>query len=178
MARISVELFYEDPSNDFEVRKQVELEGPQFRRTNVTIPLMNSKRRDYTYTVSLIKPNGRAENHSPKETDQLSIVITEGGVYLDVDVVLIGDPAGLGIDALQLDLRSEPLEGELPKIESHLFLPGPEKRISKRLLLRADRPQTFEYRTKVLARGQEIENDWTQHQSKILLLQLQKLLNG
>ena len=178
VARISVELFYEDPSNNFEVRKQVELEGPQFRRTNVTIPLMNSKRRDYTYTVSLIKPNGRAENHSPKETDQLSIVITEGGVYLDVDVVLIGDPAGLGIDALQLDLRSEPLEGELPKIESHLFLPGPEKRISKRLLLRADRPQTFEYRTKVLARGQEIENDWTQHQSKILLLQLQKLANG
>ena len=178
VARISVELFYEDPSNNFEVRKQVDLEGPQFRRTNVTIPLMNSKRRDYTYTVSLIKPNGKAENHSPKETDQLSIVITEGGVYLDVDVVLIGDLAGLGIDALQLDLRSEPLEGELPKIESQLFLPGPEKRISKRLLLRADRPQVFEYRTKVLARGQEIENDWTQHQSKILLVQLQKLLNG
>jgi hypothetical protein len=95
-----------------------------------------------------------------------------------VDVVLIGDLAGLGIEALQLDLRSEPLEGELPKIESHLFLPGPEKRIGKRLLLRADLPQMFEYRTKVLASGQEIENDWTKHQSKILLLQLQKLLNG
>ena len=177
VARISVELFYEDPPNDFEVRKQVELEGPEFRRTSVTIPLMDSKRRDYTYTVSLIKPNGTAENHAPKETDQLSIVITEGGVYLDVDVALIGDLSALGVDALQLDLRSEPLDGELAKIESHLFLPGPEKRISKRLLLRADRPQAFEYRALVLAGGREILSDWTQHQSKILLLQLQRLLS-
>jgi hypothetical protein len=92
--------------------------------------------------------------------------------------VLIGDLAALTIDALQLDLRSEPLDGELPKIESHLFLPGPEKRISKRLLLRADRPQVFEYRTLVLSGGREIVNDWTQHQNQILLLQLQRLLGA
>src|SRR5262249_35332313 len=83
VARINVELLYEDPPNNFTVRKQVELDAP-FKRATATIPIVNGKKREYTYTVSLVKPNGQAESHEAKLTDQLSIIITEGGVYLDV----------------------------------------------------------------------------------------------
>jgi hypothetical protein len=177
VGRINVELFYEDPANNFVVRKQVELDPP-FKRATATIPIVDSKKREYTYTVSLVKPNGQAENHEPKLTDQLSIIITEGGVYLDVDVKLIGKLDPLGIDALQLDLQAEPLDGNQPKIESHLFLPGEADRFTQRLLLRADRPTTFQYRTLLMTKGKEIDSDWVKHESKILLLPLQNLLKA
>jgi hypothetical protein len=177
VARIDVALMYEDPANNFTVRKQVELEAP-FKRSTVTIPIVDQKKREYSYTVSLVKANGQAENHTPKTTDQLSIIITEGGVYLDVDVVLIGDLAALGVDALQIDMKTEPLDGAQPKVESHLFLPTDAKRFTQRLLLRADRPTEFQYKTTVSSKGNEIVSDWTKGTSKILLLQVQKLLQG
>ena len=177
VARVIVDLHYEDPPNNFEVRKQVEISSAPFKLTNVSIPLIDKKKREYTYQVSLVKPSGGAENHAPKLTDQLSIIITEGGVYLDVDLVLIGDLTAAGIEALQIDLQSRPLEGEAPKIESHLFLPSDTaKRVTKRLLLRADAPTEFQYRSLALAGGKQIERGWTKQQSKILLLQLQQLL--
>jgi hypothetical protein len=177
VARLIVDLHYEDPANKFEVRKQVEISSAPFKLTNVSIPLIDKKKREYTYQVSLVKPSGGAENHAPKSTDQLSIIITEGGVYLDVDLVLIGDLTAAGVEALQIDLQSQPLEGEAPKIESQLFLPSdPAKRVTKRLLLRADAPTEFQYRSLALAGGKQIERGWTKHQSKILLLQLQQLL--
>ena len=175
VARINVELFYEDPANNFIVRKQVEIEAP-FKRSTVTIPIVDASKREFGYTISLVKPNGQAESHAPKTTDQLSIIITEGGVYLDVDVVLIGDLATFQVDALQVDLQAEPLDGVSPKIESHLFVPGDPKKYTQRLLLRADRPTQFQYRTKVLTAGNEIDSGWTPCQSKILLLQVQRLL--
>jgi hypothetical protein len=175
VGRINVELHYEDPANNFIVRKQVELEAP-FKRTTTTIPIMDSKKREYTYTVSLVKPNGQAESHEPKVTDQLSIIITEGGVYLDVDVKLIGKLDPLGIDAIQLDLQAEPMDGNQPKIESHLFLPNEPDRFTQRLLLRADRPLQFQYRTLLMTQGREIDSDWVKHESKILLLPLKNLL--
>ncbi len=175
VARINVELHYEDPANNFVVRKQVELEAP-FKRVTASIPIVDSTKREYSYAVSLVKPNGQAENYQPKTTDQLSIIITEGGVYLDVDVVLVGDLAALAVDALQVDLQSEPLTGAQPKVESHLFLPGEAKKFTQRLLLRADRPTQFEYRTLVISGGNEIGGDWRKHQSKILLLQVGSLL--
>jgi hypothetical protein len=176
VARVNVEFEYEDPANNFTVHKQVEIGAP-FRRSTVTIPIVDASKREFSYTVTLVKPNGHAENHAPKTTDQLSIIITEGGVYLDVDVVLIGDLATFQVDALQVDLRAEPLDGVPPKVESHLFLPGEPKRYTQRLLLRADRPiQQFQYRTKVIAAGNEIAGDWTPCQTQILTLQVQRLL--
>ena len=52
------------------------------------------------------------------------------------------------------------------------------KKYTQRLLLRADRPTQFKYRTKILTAGNEIEGDWTVSQSKILLLQVQRLMQG
>jgi hypothetical protein len=176
VARVTVDLHYEDAAHQFEIRKQVEISTAPFKLTPVSIPLIDKKKRKYTYQVSLVKPNGRAENHAPKVTDQLSIIVTEGGVYLDVDVVLIGALAAANVDALQIDLKSQPLEGESPKIESHLFLPNEPARVTKRLLLRADGPTEFQYRSLAMVGGREVKHDWTKHESKILLLQLQQLL--
>ncbi|MGH8531189.1 MAG: hypothetical protein ACREV1_00315 [Gammaproteobacteria bacterium] len=176
-ARIHVELFYDDTANRWQVRKPVDLDGPNFRSTTVTLPIIDPRRREYTYTVSLIRPNGSDEVYAPKQTEQLSIIVTEGGIYLDVDIVLLGDLAQLGVDALQIDLRTKPLEGELERVEDHLFQPGPEKKITKRLLLRADQPQRFEYRTTVFTPTRApIVSDWTRHESSILALQVRPLL--
>jgi hypothetical protein len=176
--RIDVRLDYEDRDNDFEVHKTVRIDGPDFQQASTLIPIMNPRRRKYTYTVSLVKTSGQAEIHQPKTTDDLSIIVTEGGIYLEVTVTVLGDLAQLGVHAVQVDLRSEPLDGAQEKVESHLFMPGAEMQVTKRLLLRADRPSQFEYRTVVFdAQGQR-EGDWTQHASRILVLQPQTLFGG
>jgi hypothetical protein len=175
--RVEVELHYEDVANRFEVRKNIELSGPSFKQTPVSIPIMNSNQREYTYRVILIKANGGAENQHPQRTDQLSIIVTEGGIYLDVNVVVFGNMTQSRVDALQVDLRSEPLDGERHRVESLLFEPGATTKATQRLLLRADRPQQFEYRTTLFAADREpIESDWTVHEKEILPLQLSRLL--
>jgi hypothetical protein len=177
IARVAVELLYQDPANHLDIRKNVELVGPDYRAQSVTIPLMNAKRREFAYRVLLIKANGGSEQQPERKTEQLSLLITEGGVYLDVNVTLLGDLAQNRLDAVQIDLRSEPLDGERQRIETHLFEPGAEKKVSKRLLLRADRPQKFEYRTTVFSaeRG-AVEGDWTPHEISNLVLQVARLL--
>jgi hypothetical protein len=175
--RVEVELHYEDVANRFEVRKNIELSGPGFKQTPVSIPIMDSSQRQYTYRVILIKANGGAENQHPRRTDQLSIIVTEGGIYLDVDVRVFGNMTQSQVDALQVDLRSEPLDGERHRVESLLFEPGAPPKAVQRLLLRADRPQQFEYRTTLFTAEREpIESDWTVHEKEILPLQLSRLL--
>ncbi len=177
--RVEVELHYEDVANRFEVRKNIELSGPTFKPTAVSIPIVDSSKREYTYRVILIKANGGAENQHPQRTDQLSIIVTEGGIYLDVNVVVIGNMAQSKVDALQVDLRSEPLDGERQRVESLLFEPAAPPKVAQRLLLRADRAQQFEYRTTLFTadRG-PIETDWMVHEKEILPLQLSRLLTG
>jgi hypothetical protein len=176
--RALVELRYEDPEHAFEVRKNVELVGPNYGATTVTLPIIDRERREYTYQISLIKAGGgAAENQHEVRTEQLSIIVTEGGVYLDLSVVLLGDMAAHQILAIQLDLRSEPLDGAIQKVESHLFEAGKETRTAKRLLLRADRPRRFEYRTLVfLASGESVEGEWTAHDRAILPIPIAKLV--
>lgn len=175
--RVVVELRYADPDNNLDVRKNVELVGPNYRSTTVTLPIMNHERREYSYQVSLIKTNGGAENHALVVTEDLSIVITEGGVYFDVNLVLIGDLAQRGLDAVQVDLRAEPPEGEVGTVESILFERGGDKKAQKRLLLRADKPRRFEYRTTAfLSDGTQAAGEWTGYDKSILPLQLAGLL--
>jgi hypothetical protein len=109
----------------------------------------------------------------------LSLPITEGGIYFDVLIVLLGSMEAVGIQAIQVDLRSEPLEGDRQRTESQLFEPGPENRATKRLLLRADRPQRFEYRTTAfMADRAPVVGGWTEHENANLILQPQRLVSG
>jgi hypothetical protein len=179
VVRVDVELQYEDPGNHLDVRKNVELLGPDFHPVTVTIPIIDPDRREFTYRATLTKTNGTSERQAPVATERLSIPITEGGIYFDVQVVLLGSMEAAGIQAVQVDLRSEPLEGDRQRTESHLFEPGQENRTIKRLLLRADRPQRFEYRTTVfLADRDPVERDWTEHENSNLILQPQRLVSG
>lgn len=176
VARVVVELLYQDPENHLDIRKNVELVGPDYRAASVTIPIMNAKRRAFTSRVLLIKTNGGSEQQPPRQTEQLSLLVTEGGVYLDVTVTMLGELASKKLDAIQIDLRSEPLEGDRQRIETHLFEPGGDKKVVKRLLLRADRPQRFEYRTTVFSTDLgPIEGDWTTHEIANLVLQVARL---
>jgi hypothetical protein len=178
IARVYVELNYEDPSNNFTVRKQVEV-LPPFKRSTVTIPIVDAKKREYTYIVSLIRATGQEERHDPRTTDQLSVAITEGGIYMDTTVNLLGGKLdALGVDAVQVDLQTDPLDGATTKVESHLFLPGDPLQWKTRLLVRSDKPLGFQYRTVVMSQGKEIDGDWTKHAGTILLLDVRTLLKG
>ncbi len=177
--RVVVELQYDDAENDLVVRKNVELVAPNYRSTRVELPIMNRDRREYAYKVSLIRANGGAENQPLVRTEDLSIAIAEagGGVYYDVSLVLLGDLAQKGIDALQIDLRAEPPEGEVVTIESHLFERGGDKKATRRLFVRADRQRQFEYRTTIFfTNGTQAEGDWILHQKNILPLSLASLV--
>lgn len=177
VARVVVELRYEDATNRLDIRKNVEMVGPDYRTQTITLPIMDRKKREYTYRVLLIKTNGGTESQPERKTEQLSILVTEGGVYMDVALMILGDMAAQKIDALQVDLRSEPLEGDRQRVESHVFEPGGDKKKVIRLLLRNDRPTKFEYKTTAFSteRG-PIESDWTSHDNANLVLQAARLI--
>ena len=177
--RIEVELEYDDPANRLQVRKNVELNGPDFRPTQVSIPIVDRTRRRYKYQVLLIKSNGTTEAHAPIETDELSIVVSEGGVYMDVTVLLIGTLQQAGIDAVEVEVRAEPLDGAQPVTQTLMFMPGAEPKQTQRLLLRADRPRQFEYRTTVfVGSGAPATSDWVTTQQTMLPLQVARLGHG
>jgi len=179
VSRVDVELLYEDEHNHLDVRKLVELPGPDFHRVAETIPLVDPDRREFTYRATLIKKNGSVESQAAVTTERLSIAITEGGIYFDVVARVLGSLDAVGIQAIQLDLRSEPLDGARQKEESILFESGGETKVTQRLLLRADRPTRFEYKTTVfLANGDPRESDWTVHENSNLVLQPQRLVAG
>ena len=176
--RVGVELHYIDAENDLEVHKNVELVAP-YRSTTVSLPLINPSRRKYSYEVSLVKTGARSENWAPRESDDLSIVVTEGGVYCDVQLTVLGDLNTLQVDALQVDLRAEPLEGAHQEVDSFLFTPGQPGTTARRLLLRADRDLAFEYHLLAFRRdGTQVEVPWTTHKSRVLPLPLARILQG
>ncbi|MDP2315709.1 MAG: hypothetical protein Q8P41_22620, partial [Pseudomonadota bacterium] len=176
VVRVSVEIHYADPAHGLEVHRAVELVAP-YRTSTVRIPLIDSTRRTYTYTVSLVKTGARSENWEPRESDDSSIVITEGGTYFDAQLTLLGDLAAQQIDAVQIDLRAEPLEGQNVEIDSFLFVPGQPATATRRLLIRSDRPAGFEYRVLLFRHdGTQKETPWRRHASRILPLPLAALL--
>ena len=177
--RIEVDLQCDDPPNHLQVRKNVELVGPDFRPTQISIPIVNRTRRGYKYQVLLIKANGSTEAQEPVETDDLTIIVTEGGIYMDVTVLLIGTLQQVGIDAVEVEVRSEPLDGAQPVTQTMMFVPGAEIKQTQRLLLRADRPRQFEYRTTVFAGANPPStSDWQATQQSMLPLQLARLAHG
>ena len=79
---------------------------------------------------------------------------------------------------LQVDLKSEPLDGQQEKLFPYVFEPGGAKRWAQRLLLRADRPhQTYQYKTTIyLQSGDPVESDWISRDNPTLVLQPAQLL--
>jgi hypothetical protein len=177
LARVMVELLYTDPANRLDIRKNVEMEGPVFGTKTVTIPIMDVRRREYTYRVVLVKTNGGDETWPDKTTDRLPIIITEGYVKFEVSILLVGDLAQNGLDALQLELRGEPLAGDPVRVESILFDQTSEKKVKEPLRLRADRVPKFQYRTSAFRTvGDPLISDWLDHASENLVIQLNRLI--
>jgi hypothetical protein len=174
---IAIDLHYQDPDNQLDIHKFIDLPGPTFKPVTVAIPMMNPSKRDFTYQCTLIKASG-SENRPEVETDEPRIIVTEGGLALDVNVQLLGDLAQNGISGLQLDLKSEPLDGQQEKVFSHLFEPGDDKHFVQRLLLRVDRPtHNYQYKTTLyLDSGDPKEIDWESRESSVLVLQPAQLL--
>jgi hypothetical protein len=175
--RITIDLHYQDPDNQLDVHKFVDLPGPTYKPTTIALPMMDASKRSFSYQCTLIKSSD-SENRPEVQTDQPRIVITEGGIAFDVTVQLLGDLAQSNMSGLQLDLRSEPLDRQQQKLFSHLFEPGGDKRFAQRLLLRADRPShSYEYKTTIfLPSNDPVESDWSSHESAILVLQPAQLL--
>ena len=175
--RITVDLHYQDPDNQLDVHKFIDLPGPAYKPTTVAIPMMNPNKRQFSYQCTLIKASG-SENRPEVETDEPNIIVTEGGLAVDVNVQLLGDLAQSGIGGLQLDLKSEPLDGQQEKVFSHLFEPGGDKHFVQRLLLRVDRPaHNYQYKTTLyLDSGDPKESDWDSRDSSVLVLQPAQLL--
>jgi hypothetical protein len=177
VARVDIELTYDDAHSHLNVHKSIQITGPDFAPAHVTIPIVDPRRRQYTYQATLIKPNAAAESQPPVQTDRLAINITEGGIYLDVTITVLGDLGSAGLDAVQVDLRSEPLDGAQPHVETTLFQPNQAAQAVKRLLLRTDRPQQFEFRTTAFrTAGDPVVSAWTAHDGVNLVIQPSRLL--
>lgn len=161
--RVVVLLEYDDPEHALVVRKTVELPGPDFRTATVDIPVMDPERREYAYAVSLVpKAGGEAVHRPPVRTTRGLVAVLPAGVRFDVQVVVLGSLASAGILGLQIDLRADPPDGAVRETYSHLFEPGAASRFSHALVVREDRPATFEYKlTAILDSGETREGIWT-----------------
>jgi hypothetical protein len=175
--RVHVELRYVDEANRFEVHKSVDVKAP-FDSTTVTLPLVDRTLRAFEYRYSLVKkPPHPTETYDFRRHEGLSIVITEGGVYFDVTVALLGQLAAQALDAVQVDLRCEPPPGQIAQTVSLLFMSGDDLRVDKRLLMRADRPAAYEYRVLLIrSDGTTRQHDWSAASGQFLPLSLAALL--
>jgi hypothetical protein len=175
-AQVDVELEYADPANDLDIRKNVQILGPDFRSPPITIPILDPNRRKFTYRATLIKATGEVEQQAKVQTESPTIRITEGGIPFDVQVIVLGQMDGR-IAALQVELRRPPVAASSEHVEVLLFEPGGDTRLGARLVLRPDRPQGFEYRTTLfLSDAGPVESDWTEQETSPLVLQPQRLL--
>jgi len=158
------------------VRKLVEL-SPPYRTTVVSLPLMNSRKRQYSYQTTLYKVTGGAENRPEVTSDQLSIIVADGSLPFDVSVTLVGDLGQAGLTALQVDLRAEPLDGQTAAVQSHLFQIGGDSKWVQRLSLRTDRPDhTYQVQTTAFyATKDPVQSDWNDHDTSILVIQPSRL---
>jgi hypothetical protein len=176
VSRVTIAFHYQDPANQLDIRKLLEL-LPPYRTTTVSLPLMNSKKREYSYQATLYKTSGGAENRPEVTTDQMSIFIADGALPFDVTVMLVGDLTQAGLAALQVDLKSEPLDGQTAAVQSHLFQVGGDTKWVQRLMLRTDRPDhTYQVQTTAFYPGKDpLPSDWNDHDTSILVIQPSRL---
>jgi hypothetical protein len=175
VSRITLAFHYQDNANQLDVRKLVEL-VPPYHTTVVNLPMMNSKKRSYSYQATLFKPGGGAENRPEVTTDQMSIILADGSLPFDVNVMVVGDLNQAGLTALQVDLKAEPLDGQSDSVQSHLFQ-GADTRWVQRLALRTDRPDhTYQVQTTAFyAEKDPVQSDWNDHDTSILVIQPARL---
>jgi hypothetical protein len=174
--RITVAFHYEDTANQLDVRKLVEL-APPYHTMVVNLPMMNPTKRTYWYQTTLFKAGGGAENRPEVSTDQMSIILADGSLPFDVNVMVVGDLNQAGLIALQVDLKAEPLDGQGDSVQSHLFQGGPDIRWVQRLALRTDRPDhTYQVQTTAFyATKDPVQSDWNDHDTAILVIQPSRL---
>jgi hypothetical protein len=173
VSRLTIAFHYEDAANQLDVRKLVEI-APPFRTTTVILPLMNAKKREYAYQATIYRTGGAAAENLPElTTDQMSIVIADGSLPFDVSVILVGDLVQAGLAALQVDLQADPLDGQPPAPQSHLFQPGGDSKWIQRLTLRSDRPShTYQVQTTAFYAGKDpYPSSWNDHDTSILVIQ-------
>jgi hypothetical protein len=91
--------------------------------------------------------------------------------------MLVGDLGQAGLTALQVDLRSEPLDGQPAAVESHLFQTGGDTKWVQRLMLRTDRPDhTYQVQTTAFYADKDpVQSDWNDHDTSILVIQPSRL---
>ena len=176
VARVDVELTYDDPDHDLSAHKILTVLGPDFAPAALEIPLMDSDQREYTYQATLVKVNGTPEQQKAVTTDSSSLFITEGGHYLDVNVMLLEPLAAAGLDGLQVDLRSDPPDDQEQQTQSIVFGPADPTRATVRLLLRSDRATDYEFQTTAyLTNGAPVVRPWAPNDVANLVLQPARL---
>jgi hypothetical protein len=176
ISRVTLAFHYQDSANQLDVRKLVEL-SPPYRTTVVSLPLMDSKKRQYSYQATLYQVSGGAQNRPEVTTDQISIVVADGSLPFDVNVILVGDLGQARLSALQVDLRAEPLDGQPATVQSHLFQVGADTKWTQRLTLRSDRPDhTYQVQTTAFYADKDpMQSSWNDHDTSILVIQPSRL---
>jgi hypothetical protein len=181
VAKAIVEFQYTDSDNQFRVHKQLEViptgNPLAYRATNFAIPLMDAARTAYTYKVSLYGVDNSVRNLDPIEnTNQLTIVIGDGSINVEVNVSLLGDLASARLAGLQVELRCTPPDGEEEQVPTHLFEVGPDRKWTQRLRMRPG-PVHFEYRTTAYSiDGDPFTSAWLPRDNNILVLQPARLV--
>jgi hypothetical protein len=138
---------------------------------------MDLKKRSYAYQLTLFRAGGGAENRPEITTDQTAVIVADSGQPNDISVTLVGDVGQAGLVALQVDLRTDPADGQAAKIESHLFEPGGDKKWVQRLVMRTDRPaRAYQVQTTAFFPDKDpVMSDWNDHDTAILVIQPSRL---
>lgn len=146
VTRVDVQLSYQDDGNDFTFTQTAEVPGPDFVPVTIEIPLLDSDVRSFSYAATLVRASGNPQQLSSVTTDAQSVVISDGH-FLNVAVTVLGSLAAAGLDGVQVDLRTDPADGQQAQPQSVLFQPGGPPTTTVQLTMRPDRGSQYEYQT-------------------------------
>jgi hypothetical protein len=178
VARVDVQLSYQDDGNDFSVTKMVEVQGPNFVPVTVEIPLMDSDVRSFSYVATLVRVDGSPQRLNSVTTDSPSVFVSDGH-FLDVAVTMLGSLAAAGLDGVQVDLRTDPADGQQAQPQSVLFQQGSPPMATVRLTMRPDRGSQYQYQTTAfLTNGAPVVRPWASANTTALVLQPARLASA
>jgi hypothetical protein len=139
---------------------------------------MDSDVRSFSYVATLVRVDGSPQRLNSVTTDSPSVFVSDGH-FLDVAVTMLGSLAAAGLDGVQVDLRTDPADGQQAQPQSVLFQQGSPPMATVRLTMRPDRGSQYQYQTTAfLTNGAPVVRPWASANTTALVLQPARLASA
>ncbi len=175
VTEVTVDIQYADPAHDYARTFQLILDAP-FTTQALSWPIIDLSAQKLRYRVTTTEPGFVGEGEW-QETSEPSIVVGSAGSRVaTIDIHLVGPAlAGLGIDAVRLDLQVDPpVSGD--GRQASLLLDDSSRVTTASLTYPPGIPLAYSYQTTTFkSDGTVGPSDWTPQSSNLLVISTRSL---